>query len=135
MKKNYLLFSVLLFMTISVKAQSNLQFVKVLTYAGTVNSYDKQEVLIDSVPPGKVWKIEAKGMSGFGVALKINGKKYINVQPFSIGLSSTTGVSINETIWLKSGDVISYAYFNTGTTGAIFTYDYFISILEFNLSQ
>ena len=135
MKKITFILSALLITAISVKSQSNLQFVKVLTYAGTVNNYDKQEVLIDSVPSGKVWKIEAKGMSGLGVALKINGKKYINVQPFSIGFSSPTGTSINETIWLKSGDVISYAYFIPGSTGANYSFDYFISILEFNLSQ
>ena len=84
MKKH--LFFVLIFIAPLVsKSQVNLQLNRVITHSGTLTT--GQEVFLDTVPVGKVWKIEAIGLSGFNAGnnvqnsntFTINGKNYFNM--------------------------------------------------------
>ena len=109
MKKSFLLVP-LLFLSILVKSQNNLQLNQVLTYNGWLGSYQSSPVW--TVPNGKIWKIEFRTASG----LKING-------------STADNTSNTSPIWLKSGDNVYY-FLNSYIPNGM---EYFISILEFNL--
>jgi len=115
MKKYFILLAFAL-TTFICKAQSNLQLNQVLTFNGTLNQNQSSPTW--TVPNGKVWKVEARTQD----YLKINGSWYIG---------SLNGSSISLPIWLKSGDILQYQVGNNIS----FTFDYFISILEFNLTQ
>jgi hypothetical protein len=102
------------------KAQSNLQLNQVLTYNGAVGlgpGFNNQYGPIWTVPNGKVWKVEARSLEN----LKINGSTFNTV-------GQSYGNIVALPIWLKSGDVVQYQ--NLGSP-----LNYFISILEFNLTQ
>jgi hypothetical protein len=115
-----------LFMLLGTKAQSNLQLSQVLTYNGSLQPNQLSTKWI--VPSGKVWKIEARSPDFF----VINGTYFTGG---AIGLTSNygrlSGAPISLPIWLKSGDNIWYQTNNDYP----FPTDYFISILEFNLTQ
>jgi len=123
MKKYFILLAFAL-TTFICKAQSNLQLNQVLTYNGTLNQNQSSPTW--TVPIGKVWKVEARTPD----YLKINGSWYTGGYITS-GLGNLNGPSIALPIWLKSGDVL---YYQVGNNIG-FAFDYFISILEFNLTQ
>ena len=105
-------------------AQGNLQFNQVLTQTVTLTGTSSSSVL--TVPAGKVWKIEQMldtysyaGTSGY---FKINGKQfYIHEMP------NSTQYITKGPIWLKAGD--TFCVYNTASG----SYDYFYSIIEFNI--
>jgi hypothetical protein len=114
-------------------SQSNLQFNQVLTYAGrlatTTGAGDSTSTW--TVPPGKVWKIEsASGAFAYvtsPVYLIVNGIKVFDVYIYN----STTTRNVYFPVWLKAGDAVRMAEYNTSNN---FYTDYFISIVEFNLT-
>jgi len=128
-----------LFFTITVvilattaRSQNNLQLNRVLTFSGTI-TINCEERILDTVPSGKVWKIEAIGISGFGKVFKVNGKAYYNSGAYGYNSSS---FAIHENIWLKAGDIISYQNMcNPNCNNNNCPFDYFVSALEFNLTQ
>lgn len=138
--KKHLFFLLIFIAPLVSKSQVNLQLNRVITYAGTLTS--TQEVFLDTVPVGKVWKIEAIGPSGFNSdkdfqssnTFTINGKSYCNINfpPYTSGTSQNP-VTIKEVIWLKSGDFIGYKN-NSRIQFCLCPIDYFVSILEFNLN-
>jgi hypothetical protein len=128
--KKYLIFIFLLFiLQKGLYAQYNLQLNNVKTYTGVITGM--QFITLDTVPPMKVWKIEAKGMVN-GLQFYVNGRKYNNYV-VGVYLNYPWAVSANETLWLKAGDYISY--YNTNFPGSSSSIDYVLSLLEFNLTQ
>lgn len=119
----------LLLFSQSSYAQGNLQFNRIRTFTGINNT------TFDTVPLGKVWKIESMGISGgrdFGNNLTgyltINNTTYSNVaREINTGNNNVISLSvIKETIWLQSGDYL-------GWTGA--ARNYVVSIIEYNTLQ
>lgn len=112
------------------KAQSNLQLNQVLTYNGVCGQTITSGLSSPTwtVPNGKVWKVEARTPD----YLKINGRFYTGGY-YTSGNGNLNGPSIALPIWLKSGDVLQYQIGNNFSPSS--TFDYFISILEFNLTQ
>jgi hypothetical protein len=114
-----------------VRSQNNLQFNRVRTYALTVPSFfvSFDSVIVDTVPPGKVWKISAKGIHPLGTEFKVNGKKYSNYANVTIGPvgSPINYIVVDEVLWLKSGDCISLINYGQ------YDEDYVLSIIEYNV--
>jgi hypothetical protein len=128
MKKIFTL-AMLLF-SMATYAQGNLQFNQVRTFTGniSINSFK----LFDTIPQGKVWKIEAIGLNQF-CFLNINGRNYVNyfLQGTNNGNGITSVVS-NENLWLKSGDVVGY-YSPWNSNCATCSFDYIVSVIEYNI--
>ena len=57
--KKVITFLCLLLSSFVVKSQNNLQFNRVINFGGSIAP--RSEVILDTVPSGKVWKIEATG--------------------------------------------------------------------------
>jgi hypothetical protein len=116
---------VFIFFTVQSFAQGNLQFNQVKTFSG---SSWNASLTIDTVPQGKIWKIESMGFSGVGnSAMTINGARYINYlgsyySPYNSSLPNSGQVAIKETLWLKSGDVLGWEYGN-----------YVITLIEYKI--
>jgi hypothetical protein len=131
----YILTIILSITLFNLNAQYNLQLNKVKTFTGTLSQ--GEEHYLDTVPVGKVWKIEATGFIGGGsYNLKINGKFYYNLWDSGVTANSRASSAIKENLWLKSGDFISAR--NSACNGCCpygCNQDYVISILEFNLTQ
>ena len=120
------------------KAQSNLQFNRVITFSGYVPF--ATNVTIDSVPSGKVWKIESYGLSPLisnrqaclNTFFAINGVEVMNYSN-----SYNSGYAIHpptNQYWLKAGDVIGYKFITGGgTSGCTANQPYVISIIEYNI--
>lgn len=91
-------------------SQGNLQFNQVLTFTGTVASNNGfVNSAINTVPAGKVWKIEFKEGGGL---LNVNGMN----------------LSLNQLpCWLKNGDIVALNGNNSSTQNI------FVSIIEFNI--
>ena len=94
----------------------------------------------DTVPAGKVWKIEALystfGYNGFSA----NGVYYSVNNPNSIRLTVPHYNAPITSFWMQAGDIIYFRLDgNNGTTppylGILGTGDVFISILEFNTTK
>ena len=81
--KKVITFLCLLLSSFVVKSQNNLQFNRVINFGGSIAP--RSEVILDTVPSGKVWKIEATGFSpkGGSTYFKINGNPYTNFMIFS----------------------------------------------------
>jgi hypothetical protein len=128
--KKILTIAILLFSMASY-AQGNLQFNQVKTFTGNASGY----IVLDTVPTGKIWKIESTGFSGKDNSfLQINNIRYVNFYtnfllyyPPGSGnanTSSQSSTSIKETIWLKSGDILGW---ENGS--------YVITLIEYNIVQ
>jgi hypothetical protein len=121
--KKILTIAILLFSMASY-AQGNLQFNKVKTFTGNASGY----IVLDTVPTGKIWKIESTGFSGKDNSfLQINNIRYVNFYyNFSLigGYSSNSqsSTSIKETLWLKSGDILGW---ENGS--------YILTLIEYNI--
>ncbi len=109
-------------------AQGNLQFNQVKTFTGSIISNGSFK-LFDTIPQGKVWKIEAIGLNP-SCFLNINGRNYVNYL-LSIGNSATSMVS-NENLWLKAGDVVGY-YSSMNFNCSWCSSDYVVSVIEYNI--
>ncbi len=117
-------------------SQGNLQFNQVLTFTGTVASNNGYvNSAINTVPAGKVWKIEHVGGSAF---LMGNGTQYgvtiNNATSICYWGSSPSNYQLQVKeicpIWLKAGDNLSFYWSQyNGTQGC----DFVISIVEFNI--
>lgn len=94
----------------------------------------------DTVPAGKVWKIEAlyqefrhSKYSSYGAHYSVNNPKSIN-----LGIPEMGNAPFS--FWMQAGDIIYFRLDgNNGTTppylGILGTGDVFISILEFNTTK
>jgi hypothetical protein len=114
-------------------SQGNLQFNQVLTFTGSIGVIGPNAVTspIQTVPAGKVWKIESVG----GLA---SNQSSGNVR---FGIQINTGISIvywNNLIdqnicpiWLKTNDNLQFYYHNPSTNAQ--TCSYIISVVEFNI--
>ncbi len=111
-------------------SQNNLQFNKVLTYAGQFASgNDSSTAWV--VPTNKVWKIESMtnfqtiGLcsSGCSMSFILNN---IAIKYHSEFSSIPYAENNYSPIWLKAGDIIKYK----GTGGY---WSYYLSIIEYNL--
>jgi hypothetical protein len=115
--KKILTIALLLF-SMGSYAQGNLQFNQVKTFNGNIYM-----PLLDTVPNGKVWKIESMGFSKSNNYMTINGTPYLNFSdPYFLGNSIINSQTIKETIWLKSGDVLGWQ-----------GYSYVITLIEYNI--
>lgn len=133
MKKLFLL-GVILFLTITMNAQGNMQFnqVKHLTFSGKTVSRTNTIISTVTVLENKVWKVESGSIWNLS-----EGPYYYNltidnqlIQSNLGGLSSP----ISLPIWLGSGTYnISYTFFNSVSTGTVYDYRAALSILEFNI--
>ena len=141
----------ILFWTVTVKGQGNLQFnsVKYIKFDKTFPSASSgTDQLIDSivvVPVGKVWKIESsrsKLLVNLGVGIDhacstLDGIDISENRNFSTGGSTQTAVPGKEfqgPIWLPSGSYkfgVRFFQYNDGQGRALA----FFSIVEFNVVQ
>jgi len=124
----------LLFLSVKASAQGNLQFNQVLTFTGSVGVTGANAVTspMQTVPAGKVWKIEHVGGAAsnqttasvrFGIQLNSG---------ISLAYWSSSLVDQNICpIWIKAGDNLQFYYFNPGGTPQ--SCSYIISVVEFNI--
>lgn len=134
MNKNVFLLLITMLCSVAVYAQSNLQFSQVLTYSGRLanaNNAGGDSSSAWTVPAGKVWKVEsasaAFGYASYPVFLTVNGTKVYDIYVYN----SSSSRNVYFPIWLKAGDsarIVEYYPSNSYFT------DYFISIVEFNLT-
>jgi hypothetical protein len=123
----------MLLLGIKASTQGNLQFNQVLTFTGSVGITGPNAVTspIQTVPAGKVWKIEYVG----GTA---SNQSSGNVR---FGIQMNSGISmvywhtlVDQNIcpiWLKASDNLQFYYHNPGGTAQ--TCSYIISVVEFNI--
>lgn len=126
--KNIYLF-LFLFFAFKLNAQGNLQFNQVITLNGTPSPCAL--VIIDTVPIGKIWKIESWTNSN-EVNIYFNNSQYNNHFLAVWGNSNGTQMQLSTNfnpIWLKAGDIISVMISNQFCVAK----PYFFSILEFNV--
>jgi hypothetical protein len=124
--KKIILILVLIMAKNELKAQYNLQFNQVITLNGTPNPCINS--VVDTVPQGKVWKIES-WTNNNEVGIFFNNTQFNN--HFSLSNGGGIAVSSNlNPIWLKGGDVISVHISNQFCIPR----PYFFSIIEFNLT-
>ena len=121
--KNLLLFSCLL-ISLSFKAQGNLQFNQVLNLEITCCTASTF-----TVPVGKVWKIESSMAYNNNYPTRISA---INGNPMEAYLTGYTQINygilpITLPYWLPANTQVS---FNTGNT---IGYKGYVSIIEFNV--
>lgn len=122
-------------------AQGNLQFNQVLTISGnTTMSSNNVKVFspIQTVPSGKVWKIEFVGSSGF-ISVNPTYLDYkwgisVNTRDIVLFLASNLTSPYSMPIWLKAGDQLRFfSTTSSWSTGNNITTNYVFSILEFNI--
>jgi hypothetical protein len=111
-KKNVCLLLLSVLCSVAVHSQSNLQFSQVLTYAG--------HLAIESASG-------AYGYTIYPVYLVVNGAKVFDISIY--GSNTTKGVFFP--VWLKAGDAVRIAEYSTSNN---YYTDYFISIVEFNVT-
>ena len=123
----------ILLLGVKASAQGNLQFNQVLTFTGSIGVTGPNAVTspIQTVPAGKVWKIEHVGGSA-------SNQSSSNVR---FGIQTNSGVSmvywhtlVDQNIcpiWLKASDNLQFYYHNPGGTPQSCTY--IISVVEFNI--
>jgi hypothetical protein len=115
----------LIIVPLSIKAQGNLQFSKVVTIANSAGCGVSFSSPIFQVPQGKIWKVEkyAVNFSYQDAVTKntvlIKGTSEISPGDFNSG----------NPIWLNSGDSMQVLI----TAGGYFCATYFFSIIEYNL--
>ena len=131
MKKCLLIIS-LAVISIFCKAQGNLQFNKVLTFSGTVAGGSNSELW--TVPVGKVWKIESLPNPGTLFTSGTGGNMTFNINGVAVIYLNNTNNStqINLPIWLKENDNIRFSHTLASSS---YYYNYYISIIEFNVTQ
>ncbi len=128
--KSFLFSAVLFFLVHYSFGQGNLQFNQVLTYSGSFNSTMNatQSSSVFTVPPGKVWKLEAYSYSYYYTGSNRFRVNYLNDSPMDPSVSS------NAPIWLKSGDYIFCKAGNLGlVSNDLLTNSWFFSIIEYNI--
>ena len=136
MKAKYI--SILIFILafcIQGKAQNTLTLDSVITITDfiTDNACSNSTLgPVYTVPSGKVWKVESIYFQnlGNGNSLRINGVRYV--------LSTNFQNNFKLPFWLKAGDTLQFEYNNNcsgcpGCSTAIGTWEYFCSIIQFNL--
>lgn len=124
-----------------VYSQGNLQFNQVLTNSGNViMSTNNVKVFspIQTVPSGKVWKIEFVGSSGFTTInptfLDYRWGISVNTLDIVLFLTSNLTSPYSMPIWLKAGDELRfYSTTTSWSTGNNITINYVFSIIEFNV--
>ena len=120
------------FYTNNSNAQAELQFEQVINLTKlNPNCYWGTPVVYDTVPSGKIWKLEAISASCMGgrrPLVYLNGSR--------IALSQSDDISsrtyFGNPIWLKENSIIGSHSDNPGGTGGCFDCHYFYSILEFS---
>lgn len=138
--KNLLLICAILLSSAAL-GQGNLQFNQVLTISGnTTMSSNNVKVYspIQTVPSGKVWKIEFVGSSGF---TSVNPTFFdyrwgisVNTRDIFLFLALNIASPYSMPIWLKEGDQLRFFSSTSGwSTGNNITTNYVFSILEFNI--
>ena len=127
-----LILSFFLFPSLFGFSQGNLQFNQLLTYQGILDVFVSNGGICNFcsaespqwiVPANKIWKIESISSPSATVSTCGTGVLLRN----SISLKESIGV-----IYAKSGDVIKFTY-NNGSCNGYGTYQYSISIIEFNI--
>lgn len=124
-----------------VYSQGNLQFNQVLTNSGNITmSSNNVKVFspIQTVPSGKVWKIEFVGSSGFTTFnptyLDYRWGIRVNTQDIVLFLALNIASPYSMPIWLKAGDELRfYSTTTSWSTGNNITTNYVFSIIEFNV--
>lgn len=128
--KKIILFLFAILFHCELQAQYNLQFNQVITLNGTPTPCIN--TVIDTVPTGKVWKIES-WTNNNQVNIFFNNTQFNNHYLAVWGNSNGTQMQLSSNlnpIWLKAGDVISVLVQNQFCTSS----PYFFSIIEFNLT-
>ena len=123
MKQFY--FLILVLISFLGKSQNNLQFNRVINFGGSIAP--RSEVILDTVPSGKVWKIEAVGVYSSTLTVYFNGATSF-IYGGAYSNSSPSGYYRNadaSPIWLPSGSVLGQS---CGCGG-----NRWFSILEFNV--
>jgi hypothetical protein len=121
--KKYITFFLIVFIgTLTTQAQINLVLNRVITKTTELGgSFPSQ--ISDTVPAGKVWKIEALYMTTSGNCwYSVNNPNRINLYMPQNGAAPFS-------FWMQAGDIIYFKQ-NINTSS-----DVFISILEFNTTK
>lgn len=133
--KKYITFFLIVFIgTLTTQAQINLVLNRVITKTtilGDSLRYPRQ--ISDTVPAGKVWKIETLSSGGYysssggtpgNLYYSVNNPKSINIQIPQDGVAPFS-------FWMQAGDIIYYRIGGNILSAG----DVFISILEFNTTK
>jgi hypothetical protein len=121
--KNLLLLIITCALSSSLFAQGNLQFNQVISGTGILatNGVSANQ----TVPTGKVWKIES--ISGWNDG---GSRLGLTVNTISVPVSG----NVLFPVWLKAGDVLRFTLLtNPGTGYANGPMNYIYSIIEFNI--
>ena len=123
----------MLLLVVKASAQGNLQFNQVLTFTGSIGvTANAVTSPIQTVPAGKVWKIEhvggvASNQTSASVRFGIQVNSGISLTYWSNGIVDQNICPI----WLKASDNLQFYYNNPGGTAQSCTY--IISVVEFNI--
>jgi hypothetical protein len=139
--KKLLSLSLFLFIVCIAFGQTNLQFSKVITYAGTLTLNTSTSSELWAVPAGKVWKVESMTTNQQYIAnsgqitmnFNLNSTKIKQYNNTNSSGSLSSQIENLSPLWLKAGDTIQFTS-NTNLS-ATYSCNYYISILEFNLAQ
>jgi hypothetical protein len=130
--KFLLVFVFSLFYSADLMAQSELRFERVVNLTKlNQHCYGGTAVVYDTVPSGKIWKLEAISASCMGgrrPLVYLNGSRIALSQ--SDDMSSRT--YFGNPIWLKENSIIGSHSDNPGGGSGCFDCNYFYSILEFS---
>lgn len=135
--KRFLLLLSLVFMTSNSWAQVNLQFSKPITMGGVIcAAYLYQSSCAgyqlsggDTVPAGKIWKVEFIGAGGSGVLcpkFSINGMELNGWDPNQNKLWGNL-----QPIWLNSGDYFTFEPRTCGNLNSAQLLYWTVNVLEF----
>ncbi len=140
--KKYITFFLIVFIgTLTTQAQINLVLNRVITKTTILGDSLRYPIQIsDTVPAGKVWKIEALYQEFRHSKYNSNGVFYSVNNPKSINLNIPERGNAPFSFWMQAGDIIYFRLDGNNYTGPpylgiIGTGDVFISILEFNTTK
>ncbi len=121
--------SLLALASLTLSAQGGLTFSQVLNPSGTLAG-SNTEVIVGTVPAGKVWKVTSVGIGSSVIWEKKVGATAVQLSTSNGNLFSATSTSggMYAPVWLREGETIQIRCLTSSTRA------YYFSIIEFNVN-